>query len=179
MPNMKTVACLAMVIGAALGASACSGDPPPTCTGCGPTTNPTPFDPGDLPGSAESLDGSRCGASKSQLFVFNDMLLGARVADTSTSTLTFAANDPFVIYWSVCNVGAPDSPAVATPQGLQVSGPGGFGQTFSYSIPLLHSCECVVPIPQVQFASGLATPGSYTATLVGMFNTSATITVTP
>jgi len=87
-------------------------------------------------------------------------------------------NDPFVVYWSVCNVGASSSAAVATPQGLQVTGPS-FGQTFSYSIPALGSCQCVVPIPQVQFAAGLATTGTYTASLVGQFSTSATITINP
>jgi hypothetical protein len=156
----------------------CSGNPPPTCTGCGPTTNPTPFTPGSLPGSASTLVGSRCGAPGSQLTVFNSLLLAVRTADTSTPTLVFRANDPFVVYWSVCNVGASSSAAVATPQGLQVTGPS-FGQTFSYSIPALGSCQCVVPIPQVQFAAGLATTGTYTASLVGQFSTSATITINP
>jgi hypothetical protein len=156
----------------------CSENPAPTCSGCGPTTNPGPFAPGDLPGSAASLDGPRCGTTGSNLGVFNNVLLAARVADTSVNAVSFAANDPFLIYWSVCNVGAGSSDAVGTPQGLQVNGPS-FGQTFSYTIPALTSCQCVVPIPQVQFASGLATPGNYTATLVGNFSTSLALTITP
>jgi hypothetical protein len=176
----RNTAYLALLVTAALaGLLGCGGGPStPSCNGCGPTTNPTPFTPGELPGSAVSLDGNRCGSTGSQLFVFNSMLLGARTADTTTNTLTFAVNDPFLIYWSVCNVGAGSSDAVATPQGLQVSGPS-FGQTFSYTIPALASCQCVVPIPQVQFTTGLATAGTYTATLVGQFNTQATITITP
>jgi hypothetical protein len=154
------------------------GNPPPSCNGCGPTTTPSPFAPGALPGSAASLDGPRCATTGSNLGVFNNVLLAARLADTSVNRVSFAANDPFLIYWSVCNVGAGSSGTVATPQGLQVTGPS-FGQTFSYMIPALASCQCVVPIPQVQFASGLATPGGYTATLVGNFTTRLAFTITP
>lgn len=169
------IAAAAIVLGLVF--AGCDTDTP-SCNGCGPTTNPTPFEPGDLPGSVETVGGNRCGMTGSRLFVYNNMLLGARIADTSVSTLSFAVNDPFVIYWSVCNLGAGDSDAVTAPQGLQLTGPVP-GMTFSYSIPALDSCKCVVPIPQVQFTTGLATPGTYTATLVGNFNTQSTITITP
>jgi hypothetical protein len=169
----------AVVLLAAITGLACSsGTPSPECNGCSATTNPTPFTPGALPGSVASLQGGRCATTGSSLFVFGNQLLATRIADPSVATLTFAPNDGFVVYWSICNVGAGTSAAVSgPPQGLNVVGPGGFNQSFTYAIPALAPCACVTPIPQAQLPSGLTAPGSYTASLVGLFNTSATLTV--
>ena len=170
---------LLIVLAAALATAGCGDDQTstPSCPGCTPGMNPTPFTPGQLPGSVAAVTGSRCGGTTSQLGVFGNQILATRIADPTTSTLTFNRNDGFVIYWSVCNVGGAPSAAVGgPPQGLNLVGPGG-SQSFSWNIPALASCACVVPIPQAQVTAGLATAGSYTATLVGMFNNSATITI--
>ena len=139
-------------------------------------TNPTPFQPGDLPGSANTLQGGRCAATGSQLTVFGNQLLATDIATHSGMSLSFRANQGFVVYWSVCNVGAGRSDAVSTMQGLHISGPGGENETFGFSIPALDSCACV-PIPQHQFTSGLATPGTYSLNLIGTFNTTASLTI--
>jgi hypothetical protein len=165
-----------LVLGCAILGLAGCGDPTPSCNGCGPTTNPTPSVPGDLPMSDASIVSTRCEATGSELIVTKG-LLATDIAAHSGTSLSFPANTGFVVYWSVCNLGAGKSAAVSTPpQGLHINGPG-MNQTFSYSIPALDSCQCVVPIPQQQFTSGIATPGSYDLNLVGLFSDKATITI--
>jgi hypothetical protein len=168
---------LLVLAGTLAGVAGCGGDSSPSCNGCNINSNPTPFTPGDLPGSAESLQGGRCAATGSQLTIFGNQLLATDLANHTAMSLSFMTNQGFVVYWSVCNVGAGRSDAVSAPQGLHISGPGGENETFSFSIPALESCACVVPIPQHQFTSGLATPGSYALNLIGMFSTTATLTI--
>ena len=176
---MKTkVGLLVLVLAATLlGVAGCGGDASPSCNGCNINSNPTPFTPGDLPGSANSLQGGRCAATGSQLTVFGNQLLATDIASHAAMSLSFTTGQGFVVYWSVCNVGAGRSDAVSALQGLHITGPGGENETFGYSIPALDSCACVVPIPQHQFTSGLATAGSYNLNLIGMFNTTATLTI--
>jgi hypothetical protein len=166
-----------MLACAVLGSAGCS-DPVPSCNGCVPPSNPTPFKAGDLPGSAASLNSGRCGATGSELMVLNDAILATDLAAHSVSSSTFSANQPFVIYWSICNVGAGKSPAVSSspPLGLQISARGGsYGQSFAYSVPALDSCQCVVP--QQQLPMGLTTPDIYDVNLVGQFKASTTFTI--
>jgi len=169
-----------VLCGAAVAVPSCGGGgggSSPACNGCTPSTNPTPFTAGQLPGSAATLQGNRCAATGSQLTVFGNQLLATDIATQTATSLSFKANTGFVVYWSVCNVGAGKSDAVTTPQGLHITGPGGENETFSYTIPALDSCNCVVPIPQHQFTSGLATTGTYALNLIGLFNKTANLTI--
>ena len=107
-----------VLCGAAVAVPSCGGGgggSSPACNGCTPSTNPTPFTAGQLPGSAATLQGNRCAATGSQLTVFGNQLLATDIATQTATSLSFKANTGFVVYWSVCNVGAGKSDAVTTP----------------------------------------------------------------
>lgn len=146
---------------------------PPSSPGCMGPVSTTPFTAGSLPGSFKDLGGDRCAASTSTLTLQGNGLLAVKVSDTSTMTTSFAVNEPFIVYWSICNVGSMSLPAVATMQGAhikQTSGSGGPNDTTSWSIPALDSCKCMDPLPTRQFPSGVPVAGTYEVNLIGQFN---------
>lgn len=155
-------------------------DSTPTCNNCPGPINPTPVTPGSLPGSTIAVSGDRCGASTSERIVVPNQLLATKLADPTAMSLTFAVNEPFVVYWSVCNIGSSPLPAIATMQGVhirQTAGTGGPNDTQSWSIPALDGCKCIDPIPQRQFPTGLPAAGTYEVNLIGEFDTLAMITI--
>jgi hypothetical protein len=148
----------------------CDDTVPPATNGAGVSTPHQDPVPGTMANAPVSPDSHSCPGTGYKVDVYQEQLFAAKLADTMHNTTQFAKNEPFLVYWSVCNFAAGQSAALSPPpQALRVTGPNGFNQLFSYDIPALDSCKCVQPTPQAQFPSGLAVPGKYTATLLGNF----------
>ena len=109
----------------------------------------------------------------STLTLMGDQLLAVKLSDTTKMETSFAVNEAFVVYWSVCNIGSTSLPAITTLQGAHIqqkTGTGGPNDTTSWSIPALESCKCIDPLPSRNFPTGVPVAGSYEINLIGQFN---------